>query len=449
MTPHSPVDDIDSFSFTGFRPHPTDRHVNHDSFNRLAMRARVGSTDADSAFHVLSDFLMEHGVAGGFTFSRALHDPLMRFIGLERFSCPHDVHGEMAHWVSVWGFRPWEDIAHLAPGERCPSAEFVLLPPNGLTVRTVVGSPPDEPGRFEWEAQSTITIEPFFMARTPLAAAFDPNATRDTAARDTLAPPLSWDDARTMLRSFGLDLPWEGWWEYAARAGTSTRFYTGSAPPDVGQDERLDGNHPPLSRHHQNAFGLLGMTGYVWQWCRDVWNPNGVQQPPLGDEQRQHPTEVGAPDSSSGEDLPTTLSRTERPGHLHGTQSTAVPSPTMAALSGSSAGLEGEQSLRPTEALPAATTSTPGAWRTGSNRRRTRGRPTGRELALLILRFGGPAGLIRPTRGCPQNIWSQDHADGDTTWGSDGEHRVCGRGPDFWQEWGRAVARPVRPIGGG
>ena len=70
-------------------------------------------------------------------------------------------------------------------------------------------------------------------------------------------------------------LPSEAEWEYAARAGTITRFWWGD--DDGGASSRawfLDNaeSHPhPVGTKPANRFGLFDMVGNVWQWTEDCY----------------------------------------------------------------------------------------------------------------------------------------------------------------------------------
>ena len=83
-------------------------------------------------------------------------------------------------------------------------------------------------------------------------------------------------------------LPTEAEWEYAARAGTSTPFYWGSAmrriDANYGPDEPrfapvamgadLWSYTSPVGSFPANRFGLYDMAGNVWQFTQDCWHAN-------------------------------------------------------------------------------------------------------------------------------------------------------------------------------
>lgn len=111
---------------------------------------------------------------------------------------------------------------------------------------------------------------------------------------------ISWNDAQafinrlnTLDKVYEYRLPSEAEWEYAARAGSTTRFYWGDDPDLTSlckyanardYSECPDGykRTAPPQAYRPNAFGLFNMTGNVWEWCLDIWNESYQNTPTDG-----------------------------------------------------------------------------------------------------------------------------------------------------------------------
>ncbi len=98
-------------------------------------------------------------------------------------------------------------------------------------------------------------------------------------ADDEPVVQVSWNDARAFcdwleaLTGHPYRLPSEAEWEYACRAGTTTRWSTGKDPAtldDAAWTLRNAEDHiHPVGQKKANAWGLRDMHGNAWEWCED------------------------------------------------------------------------------------------------------------------------------------------------------------------------------------
>ena len=113
---------------------------------------------------------------------------------------------------------------------------------------------------------------------------------------------VSWNDAVAFCRWLSKKegsryrLPTEAEWEYACRAGTSSRFWNGDDPESVtAVGNVMDGTAKsqfswlndsttsrdghaltaPVGRFRANPFGLHDMHGNVFEWCSDLYETYG------------------------------------------------------------------------------------------------------------------------------------------------------------------------------
>jgi formylglycine-generating enzyme required for sulfatase activity len=171
---------------------------------------------------------------------------------------------------------------------------FVEVPAGRFTQ----GSPATEAGRAadEGPAREVTLSRPFWLGKFEVTQAQWAAVMKDNPAmfRDFPASArhpvegVSWLDAQgylERLNGLGLGrfrLPTEAEWEYAARAGSTTRFPWGDDPafralPRHGWFyPRSEGRSHPVGLKEPNPWGLHDLFGGVWEWCADRFGPYGA-----------------------------------------------------------------------------------------------------------------------------------------------------------------------------
>lgn len=170
--------------------------------------------------------------------------------------------------------------------------EMCLIPP----AKFWMGSPDDEDERDSNEKKHCALVEkPFYIGKYEVTQlqwkTIMGNNPSNFKSEDMPVVMVSWFECQAFCKETDFTMATEVQWEYAARAGTTSRFYWGTewdrtklnsasywAKKDIWKKEtdwqifmkqyRFLGAGPtPVGAFPPNAFGVYDMLGNIWEWC--------------------------------------------------------------------------------------------------------------------------------------------------------------------------------------
>lgn len=156
-----------------------------------------------------------------------------------------------------------------------------LVPGGEFLMGSLRGGENERPRRRVLVAPLLVGRYPVLQAEWDRVGGDDHRAWRED---DLPIEGVRWLDVKAWLARAGggLRLPSEAEWEYACRAGTQTEYFWGDEPDPAycwfGGGEGWS-PHPPAEHDDRgNAFGLVDMSGNVFEWCEDAYGPYAEEE---------------------------------------------------------------------------------------------------------------------------------------------------------------------------
>jgi formylglycine-generating enzyme required for sulfatase activity len=159
--------------------------------------------------------------------------------------------------------------------------EMVTIPAGCFQMGSERGNPDERP--VHKVCISTFQMGKYEVRQKNFQAVMATNPSQNVGA-ELPVDSLTWDEASDYCKKIGMRLPTEAEWEYAARAGTTTPFYWGTAISgkeanfcdntcelNIREPRVTDGfkHTAPVGSFPPNSFGLHDMAGNVSEWVQD------------------------------------------------------------------------------------------------------------------------------------------------------------------------------------
>jgi formylglycine-generating enzyme required for sulfatase activity len=139
-----------------------------------------------------------------------------------------------------------------------------------------------------------VILSPFMILETEVTegqymAVIGANPSNPKRGANYPVDTVSWNDADAFCKAIGGQLPTEAQWEFAARAGTVTRFPCGNDQACLATTAWCGSStdkKQPVAQKIPNAFGLFDAVGNVSEWAFDEYQAqyysSGDKNDPVG-----------------------------------------------------------------------------------------------------------------------------------------------------------------------
>jgi len=117
------------------------------------------------------------------------------------------------------------------------------------------------------------------------------NPSKNNTCKDCPVEQVSWIDIQKFLQTLNSKsdkeyrLPTEAEWEYAARGGNKSKGYIYSGSNKVEEVAWFGSNSGqkthPVGEKKPNELEIYDMSGNVWEWCSDLWDPTYFGRSPV------------------------------------------------------------------------------------------------------------------------------------------------------------------------
>lgn len=176
--------------------------------------------------------------------------------------------------------------------------EFVLIPAGSFLMGGNVNH--EKPDGDELPQHRVTISKPFYMGKYEVTqeqwTAIMGNNPSEAISPTQPVEQVSWDEVQEFIEQLNAReggkkyrLPTEAEWEYAARAGSTTKYFFGNDETQLGQYAWYARNSAekvhPVGLLKPNPWGLYDIYGNVWEWVQDWYDENYYARSPDTDPQ--------------------------------------------------------------------------------------------------------------------------------------------------------------------